>query len=163
MSLEHLKTLNKPDRPLEQPENLLEEYNLKIPFYGIPPEVLETLVLMMTETAKYQAPMQEQILKLPTWDDWMKDIQPTVSKAMNGHTAAVKVCESSLKQEFQSQMDTLKKSVSGAVTSKISGLEQTLKARDNTPTKLRWKWIGIGSALPILLSGLLWLLKTFLL
>ena len=35
MSLDRLKALNKPDKPLMNPGQLLEEYNLKIPFYGL--------------------------------------------------------------------------------------------------------------------------------
>ncbi len=162
MSLDRLKSLNKPDKPLMQPENLMEEYNLKIPFYGIPPEVLEKLVLMITEVAKHQAPMQEKIALLPTWEDWRTQIMPTVETAMSTHTEAVRACENSLRRDFQNQGEQQRNSLSALMDRKISGLEQTLKARDNTPSKLRWKWIGIGAALPVLLSGLLWLLKLFL-
>ena len=162
MSLDRLKTLNKPDNPLMQKENLMEEYNLKLPFYGIPPEVLEKLVLMITEVAKYQAPMQDKIAHLPTWEDWTQDIMPAVKTAMSSHTEAVRACESSLQREFRNQGEQQRNSLSALMDRKISGLEQTLTARDNTPFKQRLKWMGIGAALPVLLSGLLWLLKLFL-
>ncbi len=81
---------------------------------------------------------------------------------MNAHTEAVRVCESNLRRDFQNQGEQQGNSLSALMDRKISGLEQTLIARDNTPVKLRWKWIGIGAALPVLLSGLLWLLKLFL-
>jgi|GEM_PF-3486742 len=162
MSLDRLKALNKPDKPLMNPEQLLEEYNLKIPFYGIPPEVLNTLVRMITEVAKHQAPMQDRIALLPTWEDWTKDIMPTVETAMNAHTEAVKTLRNNLQWEFQNQGEQQRNSLSALMDKKLNGLEQTLIARDNMPKKLRLKWMGIGAALPVLLSGLLWLLKVLL-
>jgi len=161
LNTDRLKALNKPDNPLIKPENLMEEYQIKVPLYGIPPEVFNTLVLMMTEIAKYQAPMQDKIKDLPTWEDWMTDIQPTVEKAMNGHIQAVRTCENNLRRDFQNQTDSLRTSVTKSVMSKLTDMETRLQARDNTSAKLRWKWIGIGAMLPILLSGLLWLLSTF--
>ena len=152
-----------PDKPLEQPENLIQEYNLKIPFYGIPPEVLNTLVRMITEVAKYQAPMQEKIGELPTWTDWKEDIHPTMREAMSSHTQAVRACESSLKRAFDNQTETVTAAVMKSVNGKLSKLEQTLQARDNTTTKRRWQWMGIGAALLLMLSGLLLLLKIWLL
>ena len=161
MSLENLKSMNKPDNSLNRQENMLNEYQIKVPFYGVPPEVLNTLVRMMTEVAKYQAPMQEQINHLPTWEDWEKSIQPTVSRAMNGHTHAVQACESNLKRAFNNQTQTITRDITSSLIGKITKLEKTLQARDNTPSKRQLQWMGIGALIPIILSGLWWLLNTF--
>lgn len=81
---------------------------------------------------------------------------------MNAHTEAVRVCESNLRRDFQNQGEQQRNRISALMDKKLNGLEQTLIARDNTPIKLRFKWMGIGAALPVLLSGLLWLLKVLL-
>ena len=154
MNVDKLKALNKP-------EYLMEELNIKVPVYGLPPEVMNNLLLMLAEIAKYQAPMQEQIAKLPTWGSWVKSIQPAIEEAMNGHTAAVGKCQQVLERDFQSGMDDLKAKLTAMLTGKLKGLEETLQARDTTPWKVRAKWIGIGASIPTMCWGLLWLLKIF--
>jgi len=154
LNTEQLKALNKP-------ENLLEEYNVKIPFYGIPPEVLQNLIFMLTEIAKYQAPMQEQIAQLPTWAAWEKSIRQDIRQAMSGHVNAVSKCQKSLEYDLQKGLTVLKKGLAETLDGRLNRLEKTLQARDATPGKLRLKWVGIGAAILPVSWGLWHLLKLF--
>ena len=161
MTTEELKSLNKP-------ENLLKNLTLELPIMGLPPEVLSKLILMLSEIARYQAPMQEKIRQLPTWTEWKAEIQPEIVKGSERAAVAVRDCENALKRDYQTRMDSLESKVAGAIHANLKGVgstvqktEQRLQARDNTPKKRRLQWMGIGAALPILLSGLWWLLKTF--
>ena len=154
MNTEQLKALNKP-------ENLLEEYNVKIPFYGIPPEVLQNLIFMLTEIAKYQAPMQERINELPTWAAWENSIRQDIKDSMSGHATAVSKFQKSLEREFQNQMKALKRGLAETLDGRLNRWEKKLQIRDTTPSKLRWKWIGIGAAILPVSWGLWHLLKLF--
>ena len=62
MNIEQLKALNKP-------ENLIENYQLQLPFYGLPPETLQQLLTMLSAIAKELAPMRAEVSQLPTWQN----------------------------------------------------------------------------------------------
>ena len=150
------------ENPLMKPEALIENYQIAVPFYGIPPEVLNNLLLMLTEIAKHQAPMQAEISKLPTWEDWEKGIQPRIETATNGLIRATRDCQGHIEREIRSQTSTMTTSISQTITDKIKKLEATLQARDMWEWKLRFKWMGIGATVLLVLWGLLWLLRIYL-
>ena len=153
-----LKAKNPPDKMIGK---LMKELTVTVPLYGIPPEVFEQLLLMITEIAKLQAPMQEKIAELPTWTDWAEHIQPEVHKAMNSHTRAVDNLKSDVCREMGYRLDGQET----VLTNLLTEFHKTLQARDNTPIKRKWKLLGIGAAIgaavPLLCWGLLWLSRIF--
>ena len=162
MGLSELKAKNQPDKPIGE---MVKRLQIEVPVYGLPPEVFEKLLLMITEVAKHQAPMQEKIDLLPTWEDWNKDIQPEVHKAMNSHTRAVDNLKSDLCRDIQYRLDEQESTLTNLMDSKLTEFYQSLQARDNTPSKRKWKLLGIGAAIgtaaPLLCWGLLWLSRIF--
>lgn len=160
MAYEELRAKNQPDKLIGE---MMKELTVTVPVYAMPPEVFEKLLLMMTEIARHQAPMQEKIDQLPTWEEWVKEIQPEVHKAMNSHARAVDNLKSDLCRDILYRLDGQKTTLTNLRDSKLTGLHQSLQARDNTPKKRKWKLLGIGAAIgaatPLLCWGLLWLLK----
>lgn len=152
MDTEILKVLNKP-------ENLIDNYQIQLPFYGLSPETLEQLLMMLSAIAQGQAPIQEQINKLPTWDNLHETQTPLLQAIVRRQETEISSSEAHIKRELQNQMSDMKTSLNQTIAHRTSELEQTLKARDLSPWKLRLKWAGTGAMLPLVFWGLQWPLK----
>ena len=144
MNTERLKALNKP-------ENLMESYNLKLPFYAIPPEALQDLIFLLAEIAKYQEPLQKRINELPG----RKDLSTLIQRAMAGQ---INNSVRALQRDIHGQTDTLKKGMD-TIAGRLRRLEKTLQSPRKEPWELRLKWAAIGAAVPVMLWGLWTLLK----
>jgi hypothetical protein len=82
---------------------------------------------MMTEIAKHQAPMQEKIDQLPTWEEWKEDIQPEVHKAMNSHARAVDNLKSDLCRDILYWLDGQKTTLTNPLDSKLRNFASRFK------------------------------------
>jgi len=146
-------------KALNRPENLLHSYQLEVPLFAIPPETLEDLLRLLTEIALRQAPMQEQIGQLPTWADVQNEIVPAIEAAQEQQKSALRDglgrIESAINKGFREQQTAL----SNTITGETKRLEQQLQMRDFTPLKTRFLWWAAGTALPLILWGLLWIFK----
>jgi len=63
--------------------------------------------------------------------------------------------ESAISKAFREQQTALSKTV----TDETKRLEQQLRTKDFTPLKTRFLWWAAGTALPLILWGLLWIFK----
>ena len=146
-------------KALNRPENLLSNYQLEVPLFAIPPETLEKLLELLTEIALRQAPMQEQIGQLPTWADVQNEIVPAIEAAQEEQKSALRDglgrIESAMNKAFREQQMAL----SQTILNETQRLEQQLQMRDFTPLKTRFLWWAAGTALPLILWGLLWIFK----
>jgi len=146
-------------KALNRPENLLHSYQLEVPLFAIPPETLEDLLRLLTEIALRQAPMQEQIGQLPTWTDVQSEIVPAIEAAQERQKSALRDglwgIENRIGKAFREQQTAL----SQTITSETKHLEQQLRMRDFTPLKTKFLWWAAGTALPLILWGLLWIFK----
>jgi len=146
-------------KALNRPENLLHSYQLEVPLFAIPPETLEDLLRLLTEIALRQAPMQEQIGQLPTWADVQNEIVPAIEAAQEQQRSTLRDglgrIEGAMNKAFQEQQAELSK----IVTDESKRLEQLLRMRDFTPWKTKLLCWAAGTALPLILWGLLWIFK----
>jgi len=146
-------------KALNRPENLLQSYKLEVPLFAIPPETLENLLALLTEIALRQAPMQEQIGQLPTWADVQNEIVPAIEAAQEEQKSALRDglgrIESAINRAFREQQTAL----SQTITSETKHLEQQLRMKDFTSWKTKLLWGAAGTALPLILWGLLWIFK----
>jgi hypothetical protein len=146
-------------KALNRPENYLSNYHLEVPLFAIPPETLENLLKLLTEIALRQAPMQEQIGQLPTWADVQNEIVPAIEAAQEQQKSALRDglgrIESATNRAFREQQAALSKTV----TDGTKHLEQQLRMKDFTPWKTKLLWWAAGTALPLILWGLLWIFK----
>ena len=152
MDKDRLKALNRP-------ENLLKNYHLEAPLYAIPPDTLKNLLAMLTEIAKRQSPMQEQIALLPSWGHLQEEIIPAIEKIQEYQKEALRNglwgIENAMNTAFREQQQTL----SQTITTEAKHLEQQLRMRDFTPLKTKLTYLAAGIALPLILWGLLWVLR----
>ena len=153
MNIEHLKALNKP-------ENLIEQYQIQLPMYAIPTETLEQLLTMLSAIGQGQAPIQENIAKLPTWQDIQETLYPILEQNGNSYLQAALESEKSLERVMRNQSEALKSMVMKTISEQLKDMERSLMARDLTPLKIRLKWMGWGALVPTILFALLWILKT---
>ena len=146
-------------KALNRPENLLSNYHLEVPLFAIPPETLENLLTLLSEIALRQAPLQEQIGQLPTWTDVQNEIVPAIEAAQEEQRSALRDglrgIESAISRAFREQQTAL----SQTITTETKHLEQQLRTKDFTPLKTRFLWWAAGTALPLILWGLLWIFK----
>jgi len=146
-------------KALNRPENLLSNYQLEVPLFAIPPETLEDLLTLLTEIALRQAPMQEQIGQLPTWADVQNEIVPAIEAAQEEQKSALRdglrSIENAINRAFQEQQTAL----SQTITTETKHLEQQLQMKDFTPLKTKALYLAAGTALPLILWGLLWIFK----
>jgi len=146
-------------KALNRPENLLRSYQLEVPLFAIPPEILENLLKLITEIALRQAPIQEQISQLPTWADVQNEIVPVIEAAQEEQKSALRdglwSIESAINKSFREQQTKLLQTI----TDETKRLEQQLQMRDFTPLKTKFMWWAAGTALPLILWGLLWIFK----
>ena len=146
-------------KALNRPENFLSNYHLEVPLYAIPPETLKNLMAMLSEIALRQAPMQEQIGLLPTWADVQGEIVPAIEAAQEEQKSALRDglgrIESTINRAFREQQTALSK----ILTDETKHLEQQLRMKDFTSLKTKFLWWAAGTALPLILWGLLWIFK----
>ena len=146
-------------KALNRPENLLSNYHLEVPLFAIPPETLENLLTLLTEIALRQAPMQEQIGQLPTWADVQNEIIPAIEAAQEEQKSTLRDglrnIESTINRAFREQQTAL----SQTITTEAKHLEQQLRMQDFTPLKTKAMYLAAGTALPLILWGLLWIFR----
>ena len=152
MDMEQLKEFNKP-------ENLVGNYNLTLPFYGLPPETLKELLILLTGIAQGQVPMQEEIAQLPTWQNLKEGLYPQMQRLDQNQVTRIENSTRTITRELQRLMEEQTGEVKRTIGKKTSQLEDNLKARDLSPMKLRLMWMGWGALALTTLYALLTIFK----
>ena len=167
MDIAKLKQLNKPDGlPENKPEDLLEEYHVKLNLYAIPPETLERLMTLILGIAGEQVLIKQQIEGLPGWEQIKTRVNPVLANILDllknditGITAAVEYYGDNQKPEA----DGIKKEISRETAALATRLTKHLTAELNqnrslilqgfaqSPAKfahrLIWMAVGFGAAM----------------
>jgi len=139
LNLEKLKQLN-------HAENLLQEYQIKLNLYAIPPETLESLLTLLTGIAREQAAAREQLDRLPTWEHITEKLYPILKGIARG-----------IAEDAESIRGTIRKELSANHEATLLSFQ----ARDKTPLVQRLKWMGAGAAAPTILFLLFTALRLF--
>ena len=171
MDIEKLKQLNKP-------EDILEEYHVKLNLYAIPPETLERLMTLILGIAGEQILIKQQMEGLPAWREIRELLLPVLAKIEHLLTKEITEITEMVENSSEQQVSELKE-VRRHIGIKTSELARTLKEDireelsksrslilqgfEKSPARLaqRLIWMGVGIGTSMIFFLLLSLLKVF--
>ena len=151
MNMDRLKQLNKP-------ENLLEEYQVKLNLYAIPPDTLESLSASISENTRRQVSIQQQIDQLPAWKHIDEILIPAFGKMVSAVSADNDRIENEIQTDIQQELTASRNYITEQLEKHDQILVQEFQKQDLKPMVQKLKWMGGG----FLVSTIIYLLITAL-